>query len=99
MSLTPTSAHDFGAQQLRMFIEKVERLEEEKARVMEEIKECFAEAKGHGFDPKIMKQVIKLRKMKAEEINEQEELLDLYKHALGMIPSGFDKPADQAEAA
>ena len=90
MTLTPSSPQSFGAQQLKMFIEKIERLEEEKARIMEEIKECYAEAKGHGFDPKIMKQVIKLRKMKVEEINEQEELLDLYKHALGMIPSGFD---------
>ena len=87
----------FAAQQLRMFIEKVERLEEEKAVLMETIKETFAEAKGNGFDTKVMKQIIKIRKMKQEEVNEQEELLDLYKQALGMIP-GFE-PADKAEAA
>ncbi len=76
-----------AAQQLRMFIEKVERLEEEKSRIMEDIKDVFAEAKGSGFDPKVMKQIIKLRKMKDNEVAEQEELLDLYKQALGMIPS------------
>lgn len=80
----------FAAQQLRMFIEKIERMEEEKARLMEDIKEVFGEAKGSGFDPKVMKQIIKLRKMKEEEVNEQEELLDLYKQALGMIPSSME---------
>ena len=76
-----------AASQLRMFIEKIERLEEEKAALMETIKEVFAEAKSSGFEPKIMKQVIKIRKMKQEEIAEQEELLDIYRHALGMIPA------------
>lgn len=76
-----------AAQQLRLFIEKIERLEEDKAKLMEDIKEVFAEAKGSGFDPKVMKQIMKLRKMKHEDIAEQEELLDLYKQALGMIPT------------
>ncbi len=76
-----------AAQQLRLFIEKIERMEEDKARLMEEIKEVFAEAKGSGFEPKIMKQILRLRKMKQDEVAEQEELLDLYKQALGMIPS------------
>jgi uncharacterized protein (UPF0335 family) len=76
-----------AASQLRMFIEKIERLEEEKAALMETIKEVFAEAKSSGFEPKIMKQVIKIRKMKQEELAEQEELLDIYRHALGMIPT------------
>jgi len=73
--------------QLRQFIEKVERLEEEKAELMDTIREVFAEAKGNGFDIKIMKQVLKMRKMKQEDLMEQEELLTLYLQALGMVPS------------
>jgi uncharacterized protein (UPF0335 family) len=76
-----------AAHQLRLFIEKIERLEEDKAKLMEDIKEVFSEAKGSGFDPQVMKQILKLRKMKHEDIAEQEELLDLYKQALGMIAS------------
>lgn len=81
--------------QLRLFIEKVERLEEEKNELMENIREVFAEAKSVGFDTKIMKQILKLRKMKNEDRAEQEELLDLYKAALGMIPS-FESAEDEA---
>lgn len=73
--------------QLRQFIEKVERLEEEKAELMDTIREVFAEAKGNGFDIKIMKQVLKMRKMKQEDLMEQEELLTLYLQALGMVPA------------
>lgn len=73
--------------QLRQFIEKVERLEEEKTELMDAIREVFAEAKGNGFDVKIMKQVLKMRKMKQEELMEQEELLTLYLQALGMVPA------------
>ena len=73
--------------QLRQYIEKVERLEEEKAELMEAIREVFGEAKGNGFDVKIMKQVLKMRKMKQEELMEQEELLTLYLQALGMAPA------------
>ena len=73
--------------QLRLFVEKIERLEEEKSEIQENIKEVYAEAKATGFDTKVMKQVIKLRKLKKEEYEEQEELLDIYKQALGMIPS------------
>lgn len=72
--------------QLRLFIEKIERLEAEKSELMENLREVFAEAKSVGFDVKIMKQIIKLRKMKTEDLAEQEELLDIYKAALGMIP-------------
>ncbi|MBM3468777.1 MAG: DUF2312 domain-containing protein [Alphaproteobacteria bacterium] len=74
--------------QLRQYIEKVERLEEEKRELLESIREIFGEAKANGFDVKTMKQVLKLRKMKQEDLMEQEELLDLYLHALGMVPSG-----------
>ena len=70
--------------QLRSYIERIERLEEEKATIQNDMKEVFAEAKGNGFDVKIMRQVLKLRKMEAADRSEQEELLDLYKRALGM---------------
>ena len=75
-----------SANQLRLFIEKIERLEEEKSELMENTREVFSEAKAVGFDVKVMKQIIKIRKMKHEEAQEQEELLDIYKAALGMIP-------------
>jgi len=70
--------------QLKLFIEKIEKLENEKADLMENIKEVFAESKSSGFDPKIMKKIIKIRKMKNEDRIEQEELLDIYKAAIGM---------------
>jgi len=72
-----------SAQQLRAFIEKIERLETDKAEVSEQIKETFAHAKSEGFDIKVMRQLIKIRRMKKEELAEQEELLDLYRSALG----------------
>lgn len=74
-----------SGQQLRLFIEKIERLEQEKAELAETVRDVFAEAKADGFDIKVMRQLIKLRKMKKEERVEQEELLDLYLHALGEI--------------
>lgn len=70
--------------QLKSFIERIERLEEEKAAVAEQIREVYGEAKGMGFDIKIIRQVLKIRKMEAQERFEQEELLDLYLTALGM---------------
>jgi len=83
--------------QLRQYIEKVECLEEEKVELMEAIREVFGEAKGNGFDVKIMKQVLKMRKMKQEELMEQEELLTLYLQALGMVPASQN--ADGMETA
>lgn len=74
-----------AAERLQSFIERIERLEEEKANLQNDIKEVFAEAKSTGFDTKIMRQVLKLRKMEETEREEQEELLDLYKRALGML--------------
>ncbi len=71
---------------LRAFIERIERLEEEKKQISEDIKDVFAEAKGAGFDPKVMRQVIRLRKQDRDERAEQEAMLDLYLQALGMIP-------------
>jgi uncharacterized protein (UPF0335 family) len=69
---------------LKSFIERIERLDEEKAALTADIKDVFAEAKGTGFDTKIMRQIIKLRKMDRADVQEQETLLDLYKRALGM---------------
>jgi uncharacterized protein (UPF0335 family) len=70
---------------LLQFIQKIERLEEDKAEIQEGIKSVFAEARMRGFDVKIMRQIMKLRKMNGRERQEQEALLDLYKNALGMI--------------
>ena len=72
--------------ELLQFIEKVERLEEEKASVQDQIKEVLIEAKSQGFDTKIMRQIIRLRKMKKDELAEHQDLLDMYLHALGMQP-------------
>lgn len=70
---------------LRAFIERIERLEEEKAALSEDIKEVFSEAKGTGFDVKIMRQILRLRKMEDGDRSEMEEVLDVYKRALGMM--------------
>ncbi|MCV6600287.1 MAG: DUF2312 domain-containing protein [Cohaesibacter sp.] len=74
------------ADQLRAFVERVERLEEEKKALQDDIKDVFAEAKGNGYDVKVMRQVIRLRKQDSNERQEMESLLDLYLHALGMTP-------------
>ena len=74
---------------------RVERLEEEKRALAEDIKEVYAEAKGVGFDVKIMRQIVKIRKMDQDDLDEQETLLDVYKRALGMIP---DLPSEAAAA-
>jgi uncharacterized protein (UPF0335 family) len=71
-------------EQLQSLIERIERLEEEKAALAGDIKDVFAEAKGHGFDVKILRQVLKLRKMDKADRQEQEAMLDLYLNALGM---------------
>ena len=73
-----------AADHLKSFIERIERLEEEKAAIANDVKEVYAEAKGTGFDTKIMRQIIRLRKMKPDERSEQETILDTYKAALGM---------------
>lgn len=73
-----------AAEQLRAFIERIERLEEEKKTLANDIRQVYAEAKGSGFDPKIMRQIVKLRKMEEHDRKEQEALLDLYAHALGI---------------
>jgi uncharacterized protein (UPF0335 family) len=76
----------FAKDQLKSFINRIERLEEERAALSADIKEVYSEAKGTGFDTKIMRQIIKIRKMDKDELDEQETLLDVYKRALGMLP-------------
>ena len=74
--------------QLRAIVERIEKLEEEKAAIAGDIKEVYAEAKANGYDTKVLRQVVRLRKQDSAERQEIEALLDLYLHALGMIPSG-----------
>ena len=74
----------FAKDQLRSFIERIERLEEEKKALADDIREVYSEAKGTGFDTKVMRQVIRLRKMESADRQEQEAMLDLYLSALGM---------------
>ena len=90
-----TDVHGITAEQLRSYIERIERLEEEKAGLASDIKDIFAEAKGNGFDVKTMRQILKIRKMDASDRDEQEALLDLYMHALGMAgpPPGASEEA------
>lgn len=69
---------------LRSFIQRIEKLEEDKAAVGEDLKEVYAEAKGTGYDTKIIRQIIRLRKVEVEKRRETEELLELYMSAIGM---------------
>ncbi len=78
------SSTKVAADQLRTIVERIERLEEEKKEVAEQIKEVYAEAKGNGYDVKTLRAVIKLRKIDPVQLSEEEAMLDLYKHALGM---------------
>lgn len=71
-------------QQLRLFIERVERLEEEKKGIADDIRDVYAEAKAMGYDAKIMRQIVRLRKLSANDRAEMEALLDTYKAALGL---------------
>lgn len=73
-----------AADRLRSFIERVERLEEEKAALTADIRDVYAEAKSAGFDVKVIRQIVRLRKMDKADRQEQEELLDLYKRALDL---------------
>jgi uncharacterized protein (UPF0335 family) len=78
-------SENVSAAQLRLFIERIETLEEEKKAVADQIKDVYAEAKGTGFDAKTMRAIVRLRKMEAHARAEAEALLDTYKTALGLI--------------
>ena len=75
----------FAKDQLRTIIERVERLEEEKKAIADDIRDVYAEAKGNGFDVKALRTVVRLRKQDKQEREEQEAILDTYLQALGMI--------------
>jgi uncharacterized protein (UPF0335 family) len=82
--ITSETAQTVAAGQLRAFIERVERLEEEKKTIADDIKEVYAEMKGTGFDTKAVRAIVRLRKKDQAERQEEEAILDLYKAALGM---------------
>ena len=83
--------------QLRSLVERIERLEEEKKAIAGDIKEVYAEAKANGFDSKILRKVVTIRKKDHAEREEEEALLSLYMHALGMAPD-IDAPEAPAAA-
>ena len=76
-----------AAGQIKSIIERVERLEEEKAALAGDIREIYAEAKSNGYDVKVLRQIVRIRKQDTAERQEMESILDLYLHALGMIDS------------
>lgn len=79
----PTTS--FARDQLKAIVERVERLEEEKKAISDDIKDVFAEAKANGFDVKALRTIIRLRKQDADERKEHEAILEVYMHALGML--------------
>ena len=81
-----TETGGIAADRLRSLVERIERLEEEKKALQEDIKDVYAEAKGNGFDVKILRKIISMRKRDRAEIDEEETILELYLRALGMLP-------------
>lgn len=81
---TQQTTEEVSGEALSQYIDRIERMEEEKSDIAAAIRETYAEAKNGGFDPKVMRQIVRLRKMEPQEIDEQETLLHLYKQALGM---------------
>lgn len=78
-------ATKFTKDQLRAIIERVERLEEEKKTITDDIRDIYAEAKGNGYDAKVLRTIVRMRKQDAGERQEQETILETYMHALGMV--------------
>lgn len=81
----PSNTESVAQDQLRAFIERIERMEEEKDAISTDIKEIYAEAKGNGFDTKVIRLLVRIRKMDANERAEQEAVLEMYMSALGMV--------------
>jgi uncharacterized protein (UPF0335 family) len=75
----------FAKDQLKAIVERIEKLEEEKKASSDDIRDVYAEAKGNGFDPKALRSIVRMRKMDSDERREQQEVLDTYLHALGML--------------
>ncbi|CUH39692.1 hypothetical protein JSE7799_02420 [Jannaschia seosinensis] len=80
----PADTYRVTADELRQFIERIERLEQEKKDIAEQVKEVFAEANGRGYDTKVMRKVVALRKREPDDVAEEEAVLEMYKEALGM---------------
>lgn len=80
-----TDAYNVTADELRQFVERAEHLEAEKKDITEQLAEVFAEAKWRGYDAKVLRKVIALRKRRPDDIAEEEAILDIYKQALGMV--------------
>lgn len=101
--MSKTKAGPIAADRLKSFIERIEKLEEEKKAIGGDIRDVYAEAKGVGYDVKTMRKIVQLRRLDAAERDEQDQLLDVYAHALGMVLnspdlSGIDAPsADENE--
>lgn len=89
----------FAQGQLRALVERIERLEEEKKSIAGDIKEVYAEAKANGFDTKILRKVIRLRKMDQNDRQEEEALTDVYLSALGMLSAAIQEAAERRAAA
>lgn len=77
-------SENVAAEQLRLFIERIERLEEEKKGISDDIRDVYLEAKAQGFDSKTMRQIVKLRKMEKDARDEMDALLETYRNALGL---------------
>ena len=82
--MADVSSGEVSSERLRSFILRIEKLEESKATVMEDIKDVYGEAKSTGFDIKIIRKIVRLRKIEVEKRREEDELLELYKSAIGM---------------
>ena len=85
MNVAENTKTTFAQGQLRAIVERIERLEEEKKTIAADIKEVYAEAKGNGYDTKVLRKVISLRRKDAQERQEEEALIDVYLIALGMV--------------
>ena len=79
------TAHRFAKDQLKAIIERIERLEEEKKATSDDIRDVYAEAKGNGFDVTALRTIVRMRKQDTDERREQQEVLETYMHALGML--------------
>src|SRR5476649_2211870 len=75
----------FAKDQLKAIVERIEKLEEEKKASSDDIRDVYAEAKGNGFDPKALRSIVRMRKLDSDERREQQEVLETYMHALGML--------------
>ena len=80
----PGVGHNIAAERLRGLVDRIERMEEESKAIRSDIRDIYAEAKSAGFDAKVLRQLIRIRRLEAAEVEEQETLLDVYRRALGM---------------